>query len=870
MNDNSNINVQIRAEDGQLRQGMERAASETERAASRMREALNTASSRMSDAFAHMKAAATNATTGMSQAFSAARDQMHDAALGMTGAMSGVVRAMAALPGPAKAAAVAVAGIVIGKQFADSAAKTTESAMDLARVLGSTTNVAQQWRIALDDVGASQGELEGAAKGMARQLRENEDEMNKLGLVTRDANGSLRPMTELLQDGIGIVNQYKEGVDRAQVAQTVFGRGVDASSKLLLINNDTLSASELLMKQFGLEVGGNAVKAWKEFDEASDTASAGMKGLGYTIGGIVMPVIADLISAFNAAIPAAIAVCKAAVGTLATAFHVLKNGVVVTWETINAMVVTVAEPIRALAEAIGRAVVGDFDGAARAIKGIGGVIGGAWEGAMQRIAESSQKTNDRIKAIWSADTAPGDPIGERGTRNAPREDKKKTKHKEESQMPIYEAELARRIEAFEKAAQEEGTLRQYSKREEADYWKSVSQMSGITAEDKARAEKKWRDIERGLRTDAFAVEMAQLEQQKADARSNFDERIRLAEEAHRKTVAMYGAESKEAAQAFGKVTAEKRQQAEQIKQIDEISIQRRRDLALSDIEAQTQDAQLSFELGLITREQLLELERQHQERMTEIKRKALQDRLGSIDPQADSVKKAEIDAQIEQLELQHRQRMAEINNKTVLQSTLNMRSMMGSVESSWASTIGKVMSGTMSMAQGIRGLFKGVVDSVIAMLAQMAAKWMVQQIMMRMFGKASALGEISMESAKAGAGGVASMAAAPFPLNLSAPAFGAAMAAAAAAFAPMAMASAAGGYDIPAGVNPLTQLHQSEMVLPANIAQPLREAIVGGSSFGGAGGSVHIHARNDDDVVRVGDMKKLLRQMGRNFVDVKR
>ena len=49
----------------------------------------------------------------------------------------------------------------------------------------------------------------------------------------------------------------------------------------------------------------------------------------------------------------------------------------------------------------------------------------------------------------------------------------------------------------------------------------------------------------------------------------------------------------------------------------------------------------------------------------------------------------------------------------------------------------------------------------------------------------------------------------------------AAPAAAAGAAAVMSF-SAAGGFDIPAGVNPLTQLHQREMVLPATLANPMR------------------------------------------------
>ena len=38
----------------------------------------------------------------------------------------------------------------------------------------------------------------------------------------------------------------------------------------------------------------------------------------------------------------------------------------------------------------------------------------------------------------------------------------------------------------------------------------------------------------------------------------------------------------------------------------------------------------------------------------------------------------------------------------------------------------------------------------------------------------------------------------------------------------MGMASAEGGYDIPHGVNPMTQLHEEEMVLPKQFANVIR------------------------------------------------
>jgi hypothetical protein len=54
------------------------------------------------------------------------------------------------------------------------------------------------------------------------------------------------------------------------------------------------------------------------------------------------------------------------------------------------------------------------------------------------------------------------------------------------------------------------------------------------------------------------------------------------------------------------------------------------------------------------------------------------------------------------------------------------------------------------------------------------------------------------------------------------------------------VASARGGYDIPAGTNPLTQLHEKEMVLPEGPAETLR------SLKNGGGGDTHLHVHTMD------------------------
>jgi hypothetical protein len=52
--------------------------------------------------------------------------------------------------------------------------------------------------------------------------------------------------------------------------------------------------------------------------------------------------------------------------------------------------------------------------------------------------------------------------------------------------------------------------------------------------------------------------------------------------------------------------------------------------------------------------------------------------------------------------------------------------------------------------------------------------------------------------------------------------------------------SAAGGFNIPAGMNPVTQLHEKEMVLPRHIADPLREQLAGGGMGGTSGPNVTV------------------------------
>jgi hypothetical protein len=748
--------------------------------------------------------------TTVGQGMSAQMGHITDSVRGEVAAMGGHFSSLLEAVGRTRLGFVALvgaaAGLAAGKAVA-ATAEMTEAAMDLGRVLGTSTNEAQKWRIALQDVGAQESDLEGAAKGMARQLKENEANMNAMGLVTRDAAGNLRPMNELLVDGLAVLNQHKEGADRALASQQLFGRGVDASSKLLLINKDTLEDATKTMEDLGLEVGANAVAAWKEYDAATDRAGFSMRGLGNTVGRIVMPILTDLINVFNAVMPAAITVTKGALGGLATAFHVLKNGVIVVWEVINAFVISVAEPIRALAEAMARAMTGDLKGAAAAIGGIGTTIAGAWSNAMDRIAESSQRTRDRVAAIWNPDSAPGEPEGERGTKTyTPPPDTKtsKTAKKAHEHDPSFMKYYELALSEEKRLATERDALRDYTKQQELQFWRELMANAELTGQDRV----------------AVARKISEL------------------------TVQV------------------KREEATKLRQLDDISREQKLAAGLYGIELARMEAGARYELGQISATQLLEQERQLEEKRAEIRREALLAKQATIDPERDPVAYAQVASQIEEEERQHQLRLAQIRGEVQKAQTAPMANIWAGVEQSFQQAANGILNRTQTLRQGLTTLWQGIRASITGEISKIIA----QRVAAFAKERVLALAGIGADAAKAGSGAAASQASIPYVGPILA------VAAMAAIFAGvMGMSSkvpsAAGGFNIPRGMNPLTQLHEEEMVLPADIANPLRSAIDGGGV--GRGGDVHLQVKGtgvgDFLLMHRSELVRALKEARRDF-----
>jgi hypothetical protein len=142
-------------------------------------------------------------------------------------------------------------------------------------------------------------------------------------------------------------------------------------------------------------------------------------------------------------------------------------------------------------------------------------------------------------------------------------------------------------------------------------------------------------------------------------------------------------------------------------------------------------------------------------------------------------------------------------------------------------SIDAMLQRTQTLRQGLARLWQGICGTITAEMAKTVAA----KVMAFARGRVLALAGIGTDAAKAGA--AASQASSP----LIGPALAlAALATVSGAVLAMggSIPSAARGWDIPAGVNPIAQLHEREMVLPAGPADVIRDL----GEQGGAGQGV--------------------------------
>ena len=173
-----------------------------------------------------------------------------------------------------------------------------------------------------------------------------------------------------------------------------------------------------------------------------------------------------------------------------------------------------------------------------------------------------------------------------------------------------------------------------------------------------------------------------------------------------------------------------------------------------------------------------------------------------------------------------------------------------------------MIQGTTTLKSAILNLSQSIVASFIDMVVKMATEWIANQMAMAVTGKAitaaSATSQITANAATAASGAASSQASIPYVGPVLAAAAAAKMLALVLGFT--SMASASGGWDVDQGG--LSMIHAKEMVLPAHLAEGVRNMVSGGGS-GKSGGDVHLHVNAMDSR----DVKSFFKKHGNAVAD---
>ena len=762
----------------------------------------------------------------------AGAEAVEGATLQMKGALAGLNEAFETAMAPLAAfIAILQGGKFLGEAIAATVDMNKEAAK-LGRQLGISANEAGALSIAINKVHGTTEGYAAAATMLTRQIKNNEDGVKAMGVQTRNADGSLRNMQDIMVSAIDTLKNYKEGTDRNLAAQTLFGRGAANLGPILRLTSAAMEEAKAKQEELGLTITKEGQERVMAYRDAMTEANEVMEAVKVAIGNAVLPMFTALGEWFANNGVTIVNVFRIAMDYLGTVINGVGAIVGVFWDGVQAIFAALKQAVE---DVFGKATVDQFMTFANALKvvqvrfallkdyallvtdvivtfvetTIAGITAwaqivkallaldftaakAAWKRGMKamedRVAQGVKKMKadmagvaPEIAAIWNASApkehAANDKPAGGGKQYTPPDDGEKEKTK--ALMDGLEHRLAMQKEAGLIFSALDNENHQVSLAQEADYWNKQLQIAGLSTDAKNAIQKKY------------------------DA-------------AHLSALSQRYAQEKAIGEAFMAGN-----QAAELANVDQRA-------ALLDREAA---------LGRVTNAQKIAAEQQFEAQRYAIQEAGFEARLAIL--AKDPTQGAQYAAMLNQklaLDAQYEAKKAALETQAQVESQKMWTQGIGTVSQTWAQNLTKMATLQQGFAQTVQGMWQGMITAIANAFEQMLQQWLQQQLTALILGKtqntADALSKITANAGVAGSAAFASTAAIPITGPALAPAAAAAAVAGALSFAPM--ASAAGGFDIPSGVNPITQLHQREMVLPADLADNVR-------NMTGGAGDVHFH-----------------------------
>lgn len=759
-----------------------------------------------------------------------------------------------------------ISGGEMFKEFVKDAISTTKESLALGKALGITATEASYMKSALVAAGVSQEAVQTAASKVTRTLLQNEEAFGHLGVATRDANGNFLSTNDIMNATNERLRSFKEGTDRNVEGMKIYGRSWGEVSAVINKWNGDTEEGRKTAEALNLVVGQEAVASMVAYNKSLGAVGEVMEGLKNTIGQAIMPILTSLAQWFASVGPAAVSVLRVVMNGFTVIVKAVGDVLRALWDTAVAVFKPIGELVGdvfgtdgsasiaftifkdtvevvavlfigfriALQEAC-NLIKGAFEQLGNKGRELGSIlyaaihldfagIKAAWqqyevdtEATMQKtmdnavkIAEQGAKDIEAAVGGGGLNTDKVTPIKKKETGET---SEGKEPKQRDSRMGEFKDTLRAKIEA-------EGAMLNDSTMLELKYWQGVQAMQGLSVKDRQAVNSEVFNLTKKALADELAVESAKVDAERALSKERF---------------AVKAAEINQEKEA-GNISASE-------------ALQRLK--ALHQAEADADKSYLQTKLALY---------------------------------QNDAKEREKLQGEVAANELKANALMLKDTAAVTKELQKDWTAALTPIATEFDKVTRGIINHTMSIRQAFKSMSKELLNDAITYGEKQVVSWAATEAAKTGASAAGTAERMALEEAaaiqsvalsawaaiknimnyawQAMAGAYNAIVGIPYVGPFLAPvAAGVAFGAVAAGVSRI--ASAQNGYDIPAGVNPITQLHEQEMVLPKEQANAVRDMARNGRG-NGSGDSFHFHGRPNDKISGR-DLAKAMKKANRQF-----
>ena len=713
---------------------------------------------------------------------------------------------------------LAISAVIGGGSFfkgaVDSAVNMQVEATKLARMLGTTEQRALGLRFALGDLHIETETFNTAIARLTQGMQDGGEKFLKAGVNIKDANGNLKDMSVITAEVNAKILSFKEGADRNAAAAYFYGKGWQEVSRILELTEGHIDAGIEKVRALGIELDAGQIDQYRAaLNDAEDTFEA----LKVRVGSDLLPVLTDLSRWFAEVGPASLNVVGAGFKHLIQFVDETVLAFRLAWNDISHVFTQLVTAAGQMGAAVTALIKRQWEEAKIIWRAGGAELNANSSKHLAEYYRLNREHLDRVNKLWgehakTLGATTGRPTGGSARLDIPQ-------------------------------SGGGGTAR--TKRAPAE---GAQQDAHIKAQQAAVRE-------------AFEYELSTFRALESAAGNNAAARVQIVEAEAAIIRNQYGETSKEFVAAETRVTEAKRAALAQRQEMELSRMALVRDRLLDEVELEEDAARAKMEAGRMSQEQLLVMQEQFEARKFAIRRSYAEQEALQIDPALDPVAHQRAIDQMLAQEDQFKLRQAQIRQRAEEATNRPQENVFASMDRAFEEASESIMMRGENLYTALSGIFKKIFFSYMqemiikpvlqaagraiketALFQGLFAKTTASQVTASATTTATKATEATMvvgaNAAEGASGAAAAVASTPYvgPV-LAAAAFAAIFALIMGAMS--SVKSAAGGFDIPAGVNPLTQLHAEEMVLPRAQADVIRN-LARGANAGAGAASVNI------------------------------